>query len=45
MQSKEKKINMKIGAEINQTKNRKPITKINKTQTWFSERINKIINF
>ena len=33
---------IKIRAEINETEMRKTITKINKTKSWFSKKINKI---
>ena len=33
---------IKIGAEINETETKKTIAKINKTKSWFFEKINKI---
>ena len=33
---------IKIRAEINETETKKTIAKINKTKSWFSEKINKI---
>ena len=38
---KEKKI-IKIRAEINETEMKKIVARINKTKSWFSEKINKI---
>ena len=35
---------IKIRAEINEIETKKTITKINKTKSWFFEKINKMIN-
>ena len=37
-----RKVNIKIRAEINEVEKKKTIAKVNKTKSWFFEKINKI---